>query len=333
MSSNYLEVGDYIPFIKINGIHFIKDIHNYCNDKYFFILTVLNIENALEYQNLLLSFVEKFNVIILIKNNQNKIKIDKQKLNRKIFYTFDKQLNKIFEINNEIRAYIASPNRRIKDIINKEQILNFKINNINNYLDKNIHIPYLIIENVFSKKLLNKIIKFYFQKKNKNQLIDHKHSTKDRSHVYPDLELEKEIDNKLSRTVLVELRKVFYFDAKYRETYKITSYDSISSGRFHAHRDTPAPYQHRKYAMSLLLNDDYEGGELYFPEYGIKVKPKANTAVIFPGISTHQVLTVTKGSRMAMITFFVNVNSKEIYKIKSHFFDDKNIEYSKIFPL
>lgn len=332
MSSNYLEIGDFIPFITISGINFTKDIHNYCNNKFFFILTVSNIDNAIKLQDLLLSFVEKFNIIVLTKNENKKNIIYKKKMNRNILYTFDEQLNKILNVNDKIKVYITSPNRRIKEILNKEQILNFKINNTNKYLDNNINIPYLIIDNVFSKELLKKIIDFYNQQKNNNKLIDHKHSTKNRSHVYPNIELEKEIDNKLSRNVLQELRKVFYFDAKYRETYKISSYDSVSSGRFHPHRDTVSPYQHRKYAMSLLLNDNYEGGELYFPEYGIKIKPKANTAIIFPGINTHQVLTVTKGSRMAMITFFVNGKTRPMYKFKSHFFDDKNIKFSKIYP-
>ena len=39
-------------------------------------------------------------------------------------------------------------------------------------------------------------------------------------------------------------------------------------------------YQHRKHAMSLILNDDYEGGELYLSEYNMKIKPKSNTAII-----------------------------------------------------
>ena len=69
--------------------------------------------------------------------------------------------------------------------------------------------------------------------------------------------------------VLAELKKVFYFDAKYRESYKICSYDSVTQGRFHAHRDTPYPHQSRKYAMSLMLNNEYEGGELYLPEYNL----------------------------------------------------------------
>ena len=33
----------------------------------------------------------------------------------------------------------------------------------------------------------------------------------------------------------------------------------------------------------FYLNDDYEGGELYFPRQGIEFKPKARAAYIFPG--------------------------------------------------
>jgi hypothetical protein len=36
-----------------------------------------------------------------------------------------------------------------------------------------------------------------------------------------------------------------------------------------------------KYASVIYINDDYEGGELYFPTRGIQVKPKAGSLVIF----------------------------------------------------
>jgi len=85
--------------------------------------------------------------------------------------------------------------------------------------------------------------------------------------------------------------------------------------------------------LSLFLNDDYEGGEFELLEYGLKIKPKANTAFIFPGISTHQVLPVTKGSRMTIVTFFVNGLNRPQYKMKSHYFRDNNIIESNIYPL
>ena len=85
--------------------------------------------------------------------------------------------------------------------------------------------------------------------------------------------------------------------------------------------------------MTLFLNDAYEGGEFHLLEYGLKIKPKANTAFIFPGICTHKVLQVTKGSRMVIITFFVNGETRPQYKMKSHFYDDKGIIESEIYPL
>ena len=136
---------------------------------------------------------------------------------------------------------------------------------------------------------------FYDNNTDRQEL--HNTASKNRIHVHPNRELEIKIDNKLSRALFPEIRKIFYFDVKYRELYKICSYDAETSGRFHAHRDTPYPHQHRKFALSLLLNDDYEGGELFLPEYNAKIKPKANSAVVFPGISSHQVLEVTKGKR------------------------------------
>jgi len=324
-----LQVGDYIPFIEIKGILSKKHVHNYCNNNPFLFLTINNLNNIiLNYENIV-KLLNKYNIIILFK--EGNISSNTLKLN--ILYTKDKQLSKILNIENEITIYIACPNRKIISILKDNALDQLNKLKIEDCLPKNINIPYLLIENALDIDLLKKIIDYYNQKKVEGKLISHKHNTKDRLHVHPDAELEKELDHKLSRSVLPELRKVFYFDAQYRELYKICSYDAETSGRFHAHRDTPAPFQHRKYALSLFLNDDYEGGEFVLPEYGLKVKPKANTAFIFPGISTHQVLPVTKGSRMTIISFFVNGSIKPQYKMKAHYYKDKKIVDSQIYPL
>lgn len=33
----------------------------------------------------------------------------------------------------------------------------------------------------------------------------------------------------------------------------------------------------------IYLNDDYEGGEIYFPDHNIDLRPKPGTAIAFPG--------------------------------------------------
>ena len=320
-----LQVGDFIPFIEIHGENGKKHIHNYCNSKPFLIMTVKNLENIKISETLHLH--ENFNMIVLFETGGVSGK------QQSVFYTKDQQLRKMLEISDQIKAYIADPNRRIISITDSNGLKQLKEFDLVDYLPKQPHIPYLLIENALDNDLLEKVIHFYNTKKSEGQVIAHQHSTKDRLHVHPDAELEREIDHKISRSVLPELKKVFYFDAEYRETYKICSYDAETSGRFHAHRDTPAPFQHRKYALSLFLNDDYEGGEFVLPEYGLKVKPKANTAFIFPGISTHQVLPVTKGSRMTIISFFVNGSTKPQYKMKAHYYKDKKIVESEVYPL
>lgn len=53
------------------------------------------------------------------------------------------------------------------------------------------------------------------------------------------------------------------------------------------------------YSLCTYLNDDYEGGELYFPNQDITIKPKAGSLVMFPSQMpyVHEVKPVTNGVR------------------------------------
>jgi hypothetical protein len=61
--------------------------------------------------------------------------------------------------------------------------------------------------------------------------------------------------------------------------------DNIAGGK--------SEYEHiavadlRVYSIIIALNDDYEGGELYFPCQKIKLKLKKGQAIIFPPYWTH----------------------------------------------
>jgi predicted 2-oxoglutarate/Fe(II)-dependent dioxygenase YbiX len=57
--------------------------------------------------------------------------------------------------------------------------------------------------------------------------------------------------------------------------------------------------------MSLLLNDDYEGGYLRFPEYGLhRYRTKAGGACIFSCSLLHEATDVTAGLRFELLSFF-----------------------------
>lgn len=61
----------------------------------------------------------------------------------------------------------------------------------------------------------------------------------------------------------------------------------------------------RSLSILLYLNDDYEGGELYFPRQDIKIKPEAGSMIVFPSLGTHphEALEVTKGTKYVVVTW------------------------------
>lgn len=69
----------------------------------------------------------------------------------------------------------------------------------------------------------------------------------------------------------------------------------------------PPPQNTAKIASLIYLNDDYEGGEIGFPDYDIKIKPKPGDLVIFPYFYLHEVHLVFPktdfGSRHTMPMF------------------------------
>lgn len=61
----------------------------------------------------------------------------------------------------------------------------------------------------------------------------------------------------------------------------------------------------RDVSILIYLNEDYEGGELEFPDWGVTMKPKAGTLIAFPSYInfSHRVLPVTRGKRFSLVTW------------------------------
>jgi hypothetical protein len=59
---------------------------------------------------------------------------------------------------------------------------------------------------------------------------------------------------------------------------------------------------------SLILNDTFAGGGIYFPAWDIEVFPKAGSALFYPSnyIGAHEVYEVTSGVRWAFLSFFAH---------------------------
>jgi len=192
---------------------------------------------------------------------------------------------------------LTTPNLKIHKIFN-----NIDIKGIKEEIGKipSLNPPILIIPNVINSKFRDELIDYY----NKSKKIVELKGSKNRRHVLPDSNITKRLDDKLSKSLFPELKKIYNIHITHRENYKICSYTDEDRGKFHAHRDSVYPYGHRRFAMSLILNDDYEGGGIIFPEYNnVPYKPEPCSAVIFPTSLYHQVLEITGGKRYVIISF------------------------------
>ncbi len=126
-----------------------------------------------------------------------------------------------------------------------------------------------------------------------------------RDHTVHDPELMRELSTSVGRRVMPEVWKAFAFRATRFEGFKIVCYDGSTGGFFRPHRDNLSPATaHRVFALTLNLNDEYEGGELRFPEYGNQLyAPDAGAALIFSCSHLHEVRDVTAGRRFVLLSF------------------------------
>jgi len=125
-------------------------------------------------------------------------------------------------------------------------------------------------------------------------------------HRIEDPELNRTLQQVLGRRIAPELNKAFHFQSFQFDRFLVCRYAADREDRFRTHRDNVSPgTADRRFAMTLNLNgDEYEGGELVFPEYGPDgYKPGNGGAVIFSCSLLHEALPVTKGVRYALLTF------------------------------
>jgi|TARA_R110000823_G_scaffold130012_2_gene257783 PKHD-type hydroxylase len=114
------------------------------------------------------------------------------------------------------------------------------------------------------------------------------------------------------------------YDIKAAESVQITRYEKGGFYTFHkdgksdnlgAYNEPQNKFRHgnvRKLSMSIILNDDYEGGgfefatldketsNIYTPDFN-----KLGSIMVFPSFMTHRVKPVTKGTRYSAVSWFL----------------------------
>jgi peroxiredoxin/predicted 2-oxoglutarate/Fe(II)-dependent dioxygenase YbiX len=195
--------------------------------------------------------------------------------------------------------------------------------------------PVLILPDVFEADFCRRLIALYdanggtesgFMREVEGKTVmlsDHKHKRR-RDYVIEDRDLIRQTQLRIQRRVVPEILKVHQFKVTRMERYLIACYDAEEGGHFRAHRDnTTKGTAHRRFAVSVNLNDGFAGGEVNFPEYGPRgFKMAAGTACVFSCSLLHRVTPVTAGKRYAFLPFLYDDEAAKIREANNQFLGD-----------
>jgi predicted 2-oxoglutarate/Fe(II)-dependent dioxygenase YbiX/peroxiredoxin len=118
----------------------------------------------------------------------------------------------------------------------------------------------------------------------------------------------------LARRLLQVVQRAFQFRVTRIERYLVGCYEAETGGHFHAHRDNTAPVvAHRRFAVTLNLNDSYEGGDLWFPEFSPRTyRGGVGEAVVFSCSLLHEVTPMRRGTRYAFLSFLYDEEAQRV---------------------
>lgn len=188
-----------------------------------------------------------------------------------------------------------------------------------------VQAPILVLPGVFTPDLCRRLIKAYddaggelsgFMREEGGKTVlkhDGGHK-KRRDHDLSDAALIAETRRLIQRRVAPEIRKVHQFEVTRMERHLVGCYTAEDGGHFRPHRDnTTKGTAHRRFAVSINLNAEFEGGRIGFPEYGPQTfKPPPGGAVVFSCSLLHRVTPVTQGRRYAFLPFLYDAAAARI---------------------
>jgi len=224
-----------------------------------------------------------------------------------------------------MRVIVLDPNQRVATTFDTRALLaaTEAIHGIadgvrtNAGLDISLRIPMapvLVLPRVFEPDFCAQLVRLWGKGDHQDSGVSSRYGNVNLSHLkrtedYTIVEpmLLKSVSDRLAYRIGPELTKVFAYDREFTfDSHVVLSYSAEGKHFFGAHRDNGAPTTaNRSFAVSLNLNDDFEGGELSFPEYaGIRVSPPLGGAAVFSCSLLHVALPVTRGRRFVLTTFF-----------------------------
>ena len=149
-----------------------------------------------------------------------------------------------------------------------------------------------------------------------------------RDYQIDDAEARRGVRARIERRLVPEVRKAFQFRANFIERYIVACYDAGEGGYFRPHRDnTTKGTAHRRFAVTINLNaEDYEGGDLCFPEFGREsYRAPSGGAIVFSCSLMHEALPVTRGRRYAVLPFLYDESGAKLREANLGYLADEQL--------
>jgi predicted 2-oxoglutarate/Fe(II)-dependent dioxygenase YbiX len=186
--------------------------------------------------------------------------------------------------------------------------------------------PVLVVPRIFEPELCRHLVALYNRHggtesgfmREENGLtvgkVDHSFKRRSDYHI-DDADLREALRTRLVRRLVPQIARAFSFEPTRIERWIVACYDGDTGGFFSPHRDnTTAGTAHRRFACTINLNaEEFEGGELRFPEFGARTyRAPTGGAVVFSCSLLHEATPVTRGKRYAMLPFFYDEAAAQV---------------------
>lgn len=136
-------------------------------------------------------------------------------------------------------------------------------------------------------------------------VVDHHHKRRSDCNIEEGA-LRDALQARIYRRLVPQIQRAFQFSVSRMERYLIARYDADTGGYFRPHKDNATlGTAHRRFAVSINLNaEDYDGGDLRFPEFGMRTyRPPTGGAIVFSCSLLHEATPITRGSRYCILPF------------------------------
>ena len=202
------------------------------------------------------------------------------------------------------------------------------------YAGITLQAPVLVLPGVFEPELCRRLIQAYDaaggelsgvmrEHEGRTVLVQDAAHKRRRDHMLQDPALVDATRARVQRRIVPEILKIHQFQVTRMERYLVACYAAEDEAHFRPHRDnTTKGTAHRRFAVSINLNDAFEGGEIHFPEYGARgFKPPPGGAVVFSCSMLHAVSPVTGGRRYAYLPFLYDDAAARLREQNQAFLD------------